>query len=369
MIIHHRSQEIKEVGHFYCQSLPSNLIKQLSVQKNGAHAVMILAICSTMGEAYRIRKDYFVENYDISAKAFTNAMQLLHTHKLAWLGRSTPNADGTHVGQQWVVSTLPWHLLKKFKDYTVAMLRKLGIYNAEVFPKATGDKAISPTPPITDPTAKGGGIITDQFLITDQDRSVTDVLRDAKFSDVVKGLMPIMSERVKQYKSDYQLPMPKADAFIAMPIADGMYNLALQFIPEAEVLVRWQAFLLAQSRRLVVAPTMSELNTSWRTWLNKARSLKTLNTSHPIEVSEDVHNCIGQSFEYLWGKYPNTRRSQQEQCYKDYRHVAQHLTIEAIENLAGIINKDINNRIATLDDVKFMPMTTNYFKNKRWEDG
>lgn len=75
---------------------------------------------------------------------------------------------------------------------------------------------------------------------------------------------------VQQYTDDQQNIHAKSDELLALPISDGLYNLARFAIKEHDIPAKWSEFLFHLSANNNTYISLSTLTSQWRKWVSRA---------------------------------------------------------------------------------------------------
>ena len=92
----------------------------------------------------------------------------------------------------------------------------------------------------------------------------------------------------------------------------------------------------------------------------------------PIATNNNVNNennVITDGFSHWWNLYPSSRRINKSGCLTKWKSKCKGLSDDSIVDLINNISKDIDLRIKQVDDIKFIPQTTTYLNQERWNDG
>ena len=90
-----------------------------------------------------------------------------------------------------------------------------------------------------------------------------------------------------------------------------------------------------------------------------------LNITDPDTNSE----LIEDGFNHWWGLYPSKKRVDKKGCSRKWQSKCKPLSEDQIIDLINSLSADIVKKAKEVEHLKFMPQTTTYLNQERWNDG
>ena len=121
------------------------------------------------------------------------------------------------------------------------------------------------------------------------------------------------------------------------------------------------------TRKIVKSKEKTLINQSVR--VSPSKSEKVLLDKIRIDKNKNNNmSVITDGFDHWWKLYPSARRVNKKGCLTKFKTKCKNLSENEIIELVNKISIDIEKREKSLDDIKFMPSTTTYLNQERYND-
>jgi hypothetical protein len=94
-----------------------------------------------------------------------------------------------------------------------------------------------------------------------------------------------------------------------------------------------------------------------------------LDKSRVDKIRDTNSELIEDGFNHWWGLYPSKKRVDKKGCSRKWKSKCKPLSEDQIIDLINSLSADIVKKAKEVEHLKFMPQTTTYLNQERWNDG